>query len=71
MGTGFYPVQAEPSAPASLRRYNVFVPPSSPHPRKGNSRILSTEATGVLLIAALILVIIVVRYWRNIPWGAR
>jgi succinate dehydrogenase hydrophobic anchor subunit len=51
------------------------VPPSSPRQtaktRKGNSRILRAEATGVILIAVLILIITVVRYWRNIPWGAR
>jgi hypothetical protein len=52
------------------RRYNVSVPPSAPRPRKENSRILSAEATGVLIVALLILVITVVRYWRNIPWGA-
>jgi hypothetical protein len=47
------------------------VPPSTPHPPKGNSRILSAEATGVLIIVALVVIITIVRYWRHIPWSAR
>jgi len=51
------------------------VPPSTSRPsantKKSTSRILRAEATGVILIAVLILIITVVRYWRNIPWGAR
>jgi hypothetical protein len=68
---GLSGIQAVRSAPGSRRGYNVFVPPSASTPRKGKSRILSAEATGVLLIALLILIITVVRYWRSIPWGAR
>jgi hypothetical protein len=66
--------QARAQSGNSLRGYNILVPPSTPRPsantRKGNSRILRAEATGIILIALLILVITVVRYWRNIPWGA-
>jgi hypothetical protein len=29
------------------------------------------EATGVLIIAVVILIITVARYWRTIPWSAR
>ena len=29
------------------------------------------EATGILVIAILLLILTLVRYWRYIPWGAR
>lgn len=29
------------------------------------------EATGVLIIAALVLILTLVRYWGHIPWSAR
>lgn len=29
------------------------------------------EARGILLIVAVILLITLIRYWHNIPWGAR
>jgi hypothetical protein len=47
------------------------VPPSIPPSRKDNSRILSAEATGIIVLAVLVLLITVIRYWRNIPWSAR
>lgn len=56
---------------AALWGYNACVPPPTPRPPTGKSRILRTEATGVIIIAVLVLAIIVVRYWRSIPWSAR
>lgn len=61
------------------RRYNVFVPAASPqrqpappehveHPRP---HIYSLEATGLIVIAVLLLVLTLIRYWHNIPWSAR
>ena len=31
----------------------------------------AAEATGLLIIAVLLLVLIIVRYWQYIPWNAR
>lgn len=31
----------------------------------------AAEATGLLLMAILVLVLIVIRYWPNIQWSAR
>jgi hypothetical protein len=33
--------------------------------------IYAAEATGLLLMAVLLLVLTLIRYWRDIPWGAR
>jgi hypothetical protein len=43
--------------------------PAKAEPAK--SGIASLEARGVLIIAVLILILTLVRYWRHIPWGAR
>jgi hypothetical protein len=46
--------------------------PATPHKSPAPKRpIYSLEATGLLLIALLILVLTLVRYWHDIPWGAR
>jgi len=34
-------------------------------------QIYTLEATGLLMIAALILILTLVRYWHHIPWGVR
>jgi hypothetical protein len=65
-------------------RYNVVMPASGPkrqvdpHPHKQPSsehhrtpQIYTLEATGLLMIAALILILILARYWHYISWGAR
>lgn len=31
----------------------------------------AAEATGLLLMAVLLLILTIIRYWRYIPWGAR
>jgi hypothetical protein len=33
--------------------------------------IYAAEATGLLVIAVLLLVLTIIRYWRYIPWSAR
>jgi hypothetical protein len=43
--------------------------PSTEHHRK--PQIYTLEATGLLVIAALILILTLVRYWHHIAWGAR
>jgi hypothetical protein len=60
-------------------RYNIVVPPTQPkrqppdrasesHAKLSVHRL---EATGILVIAILLLILILTRYWRHIPWGAR
>jgi len=33
--------------------------------------IYAAEATGLLLMAILLLILTIIRYWRYIPWSAR
>ncbi len=65
------------------QRYNVFVPepapPSQPNPHScvaqtpssARPRIHALEATGVLIVAVIILIITLARYWHNFAWSAR
>jgi hypothetical protein len=68
----------------AFRRYNVAMPASGPkrqpdpHPPEHFSsehhrtpQIYTLEATGLLVIAALILILTLVRYWHHIAWSAR
>jgi hypothetical protein len=66
--------------PAAFRRYNIPVqapspdPQSEPHPsgrKPAQSRIARLEATGVLIVAVLVLILTLFRYWHHIPWSAR
>jgi hypothetical protein len=50
--------------------------PDPPKPAADNEHlhrhsIYAAEATGLLLIAVLLLVLTIIRYWRYIPWSAR
>jgi hypothetical protein len=58
----------------------VNAPPSpksaadNPHPydrHEHHHSIYAAEATGLLLMAVLLLVLTLIRYWRDIPWSAR
>jgi len=60
------------------RRYNVTVPATPPKPeptdspqRRSTLPIHRLEATGIVVIAILLLILTLVRYWRYISWGAR
>jgi hypothetical protein len=68
----------------AFQRYNIAMPASGPkrqpdphppdHPSSEHHRtpqIYTLEATGLLVIAALILILTLVRYWHHIPWSAR
>jgi hypothetical protein len=51
-------------------------PPVSKKPAAENTHehrhsVYAAEATGLLVMAVLLLVLIIVRYWRYIPWSAR
>jgi hypothetical protein len=57
--------------------YNSAVnSPAAPKPASDNKHqhrhsIYAAEATGLLVIAVLLLVLTIIRYWRYIPWSAR
>jgi hypothetical protein len=50
----------------------MLVPAASPpRQRQPKVSILTREATGLLVIAIVILIITLARYWYRIPWSAR
>ena len=66
------------------RRYNTAVPAASPPPqpdqpsgelsqkqRPPKSYIYKLEAAGILIVGAVILMLILARYWHHIAWGVR
>ena len=53
--------------PAAGQKRQPDVKPSRPEV----PHICTLEATGLIVIALLILFITLVRYWHHIPWGAR
>jgi hypothetical protein len=61
----------------STKGYNSRVnAPVEPKPKTDNKHehrhpIYSAEATGLLVIAVLLLVLTIIRYWRYIPWSVR
>lgn len=65
--------------PLAPWRYNVSVSAASPQrqleppspERHPKPHIYTLEATGVLIIAVLILILTLARYWHNISWSAR
>lgn len=57
-----------------VRRYNAFVPASPQKARDAKGpkhHAYALETTGLLLIAVLLLILTVVRYWAYISWRAR
>jgi len=58
---------------AAARRYNIRVPsdpqPDSPKPHR--RAVYASEAMGLLLIALVLLVLTLIRYWRVIHWSWR
>ena len=52
---------------------NSSAPPKPVSDNKHRHRhsIYAAEATGLLLMAVLLLVLTIIRYWRYIPWSAR
>jgi hypothetical protein len=45
--------------------------PTPQKPRRPVPEIHTLETTGLLVIAILILVLTLIRYWHHIPWSAR
>ena len=47
-------------------------PPDQPSQRPASkSHIYKLEAAGILIIGAVVLMLILTRYWHHIAWGAR
>jgi len=55
------PVSSKPTADIEQR--------DNPHQHR--HAIYAAEATGLLVMAVLLLILTIIRYWRYIPWGAR
>jgi hypothetical protein len=57
--------------------YNAFVATPAPHKPAADDKhrhrhpIYAAEATGLLVMAILLLLLIIIRYWAYIPWSAR
>ena len=68
-------IDQRPTTHDPRKGYNGRVnPPVSPKPESDNKHrhsIYAAEATGLLVIAVLLLVLTIIRYWRYIPWSAR
>jgi hypothetical protein len=45
--------------------------PASDSKHQHRHSIYAAEATGLLVIAVVLLVLTIIRYWRYIPWSAR
>jgi hypothetical protein len=45
--------------------------PASDDKHQQRHSVYAAEATGLLLMAVLLLILTIVRYWRYIPWSAR
>ncbi|HYW39286.1 MAG TPA: hypothetical protein VE957_14325 [Terriglobales bacterium] len=54
-------------------RVNAPIPPKpvADNKHQHHHAIYAAEATGLLLMAVLLLVLTIIRYWRYIPWSAR
>ena len=55
-------------------RYNVWVPSGEQHDdshRHHRHAVYASEATGLLLIAFLLLFLTLIRYWHDIHWSLR
>ena len=62
-----------------VRRYNAIMPAAAPkrQPEKRSVRhhsaphIYAMETTGLLVIAVLILILTLARYWHSVHWSLR
>ena len=59
------------------RRYNIRVPDTTPqHEHEDDHKprrreVYASETTGLLVIAVLLLVLTLIRYWHHIHWSLR
>ncbi len=65
--------QGQESKPGIDRRYNMRVPETTPHDEHKHRRhaVYASETTGLLLIAFMLLLLTLVRYWHDIHWSLR
>ena len=57
-----------------IEDYNSFVtvpPEHDPSHEHHHHAAYAAEATGLLVMAILLLALILIRYWGDIPWNAR
>ena len=58
-----------------IPRYNIRVPARTPQPedepKHRRHAVYASETTGLLLIAFVLLILTLVRYWRYIHWSLR
>jgi hypothetical protein len=55
-----------------MRRYNSCVPdPDDSAHKHHRHAVYASETTGLLLIAFLLLILTLVRYWQEIHWNLR
>ena len=58
----------------SVRRYNIGVPSPEIHDdahKHHRHAVYASETTGLLLIAFLLLMLTLIRYWHEIHWSLR
>lgn len=62
-----------PKTQIIARGYNIRVPESTPHDDHKHNRhaVYASEATGLLLIAVLLLMLTRIRYWHDLHWSLR
>lgn len=63
-----------PRSLAPAWSYNVAVPAPSQTRTDGKPprpHVYTLEASGLLIIAVLLLVLTIIRYWHHIPWSVR
>ena len=57
------------------RDYNIGVPPTSskntPDEKLHRHAIYASEATGLVLIGLILLIVTLIRYWHDIHWSLR
>jgi len=60
---------------SKTQRYNIPVAVLPPNPGSSHKHhrhaVYASEATGLLLIAFVLLLLTVIRYWQSIHWGLR
>jgi len=59
---------------AACRDYNNRVPAAKPEHESSNKRrhgVYASETVGLVVIALILLIITLVRYWHNIHWSLR
>jgi hypothetical protein len=58
-----------PSKPAVDDQHSNDLHPDNQHHHR--HAIYAAEASGLLIMAVVLLILTVIRYWREIPWSAR